>query len=176
MQTTLRTPPDIRDHETLRLIGRGAFGEVWLARSVTGVLRAVKVVWREDYDRPESFEREFEALKMFEPISRRHEGLVPILQVGRNSQEGFYYYVMELADDVETGRKIDADTYKPHTLGLQMKRETRVRAELCIDFGITIAEGLEYLHRNQLIHRDIKPSNLIFIDGKCRLADIGLVA
>lgn len=177
MQTaTLRTPPDIRDHETLRLIGRGAFGEVWLARSVTGVLRAVKVVWREDYDKPESFEREFEALKMFEPISRRHEGLVPILQVGRNSQEGFYYYVMELADDVETGRKIDPDTYKPHTLGLQMKRETRVSADRCIDFGITIAEGLDYLHRNQLIHRDVKPSNLIFIDGKCRLADIGLVA
>lgn len=176
MQTTLRTPPDIRDHETIRLIGRGAFGEVWLARSVTGVLRAVKVVWREDYDKPESFEREFEALKMFEPISRRHEGLVPILQVGRNSQEGFYYYVMELADDVETGRKIDPDTYKPYTLGLRMKMDTRVPADRCIDLGITIAEGLDYLHRNQLIHRDVKPSNLIFIDGKCCLADIGLVA
>ncbi|MBE2285832.1 MAG: SUMF1/EgtB/PvdO family nonheme iron enzyme [Prosthecobacter sp.] len=176
MQPPTRTPPDIRDHDTLRLIGRGAFGEVWLARSVTGVLRAVKVVWREDYDRPESFEREFEALKRFEPISRRHEGLVPILQVGRNEQEGFYYYVMELADDVERGRDIDPDTYKPHTLGLQMKREKRVSAEQCIKLGITIAEGLDYLHRNQLIHRDVKPSNLIFIDGICRLADIGLVA
>lgn len=176
MQTTLRTPPDIRDHETLRLIGRGAFGEVWLARSVTGVLRAVKVVWREDYDKPESFEREFEALKRFEPISRRHEGLVPILQVGRNSQEGFYYYVMELADDLETGRDIHPDHYKPHTLALEMKRDTRVQAEECVELGITIAEGLDYLHRNQLIHRDVKPSNLIFIDGKCRLADIGLVA
>ena len=59
MQPSNRNPPDIRDHETIRLIGRGAFGEVWLARSATGVLRAVKVVWREDYDRPESFEREF---------------------------------------------------------------------------------------------------------------------
>lgn len=176
MQTGLRTPPDIRDHETLRLIGRGAFGEVWLARSVTGVLRAVKVVWREDYDKPESFEREFEALKRFEPISRRHEGLVPILQVGRNSQEGFYYYVMELADDVDKGRDITPDTYKPHTLGLQMKRDTRVPADQCVELGVTIAEGLDYLHRNQLIHRDVKPSNLIFIDGKCRLADIGLVA
>lgn len=176
MQTLTRTPPDIRDHETLRLIGRGAFGEVWLARSVTGVLRAVKVVWREDYDKPDAFEREFEALKRFEPISRRHEGLVPILQVGRNEQDGFYYYVMELADDVERGRDIDADTYKPHTLGLQMKREKRVSAENCIKLGVTIAEGLDYLHRNQLIHRDVKPSNLIFIDGICRLADIGLVA
>ncbi|WP_395717828.1 protein kinase domain-containing protein [Prosthecobacter sp.] len=176
MQSPPRTPPDIRDHETLRLIGRGAFGEVWLARSVTGVFRAVKVVWREDYDKPDSFEREFEALKRFEPISRRHEGLVPILQVGRNEQEGFYYYVMELADDVERGRDIDPATYKPHTLGLQMKREKRVPAEQCIKLGASIAEGLDYLHRNQLIHRDVKPSNLIFIDGACRLADIGLVA
>lgn len=176
MQPTPRTPPDIRDHETLRLIGRGAFGEVWLARSVMGVLRAVKVVWREDYDRPDSFEREFEALKMFEPISRRHEGLVPILQVGRNDEEGFYYYVMELADDLERGRDIDAATYKPHTLGLQMKREKRVSAEQCVSLGTTIAEALDYLHRNKLIHRDVKPSNLIFIEGTCRLADIGLVA
>lgn len=176
MQPPTRTAPDIRDHETLRLIGRGAFGEVWLARSATGVLRAVKVVWREDYDRPDSFEREFEALKRFEPISRRHEALVPILQVGRNEQDGFYYYVMELADDVDRGRDIDPATYKPHTLGLQMKREKHVSAEQCIKLGTTIAEGLDYLHRNQLIHRDVKPSNLVFIDGICRLADIGLVA
>ncbi|WP_395748317.1 protein kinase domain-containing protein [Prosthecobacter sp.] len=176
MQIKSRTAPEIRDHETLRLIGQGAFGEVWLARSVTGVLRAVKVVWREDYDRPDSFEREFEAIKRFEPISRRHEALVPILQVGRSDKEGFYYYVMELADDLETGREIHADTYKPHTLGLQMKRDKRVAANQCIKLGATIAEGLDYLHRNQLIHRDVKPSNLIFIDGICRLADIGLVA
>jgi len=176
MQPSSRTPPDIRDHETLRIIGRGAFGEVWLARSVTGVLRAVKVVWREDYDRPDSFEREFEAIKMFEPISRRHEALVPVLQVGRNDQEGFYYYVMELADDLERGRDIQAETYVPHTLGLQMKRDKRLTAEQCIKLGMTIAEGLDYLHRNQLIHRDVKPSNLIFIDGIGRLADIGLVA
>ena len=176
MQPKSRTAPDIRDHETLRLIGHGAFGEVWLARSVTGVLRAVKVVWREDYDRPDSFEREFEAIKMFEPISRRHEALVPILQVGRSDKEGFYYYVMELADDLQTGRQIHAETYKPHTLGLQMKRDKFIPAEQCIQLGATIAEGLDYLHRNQLIHRDVKPSNLIFIDGICRLADIGLVA
>ncbi len=176
MQPTSRTPPDIRDHETLRRIGQGAFGEVWLARSVTGVLRAVKVVWREDYDRPDSFEREFEAIKRFEPISRRHEGLVPVLQVGRNDQEGFYYYVMELADDLERGRDIDAETYQQHTLGLQMKRDKYVPAEQCIKLGATIAEGLDFLHRNQLIHRDVKPSNLVFIDGICRLADIGLVA
>ncbi|WP_172683420.1 hypothetical protein [Verrucomicrobium spinosum] len=67
-----RSRPRIHDHETLRLIGRGAYGEVWLARGVTGALRAVKVVWRADYDYPEAFEREFEAIKRYEPVSRRH--------------------------------------------------------------------------------------------------------
>lgn len=173
---TQRIAPEIRDHETLRLIGRGAYGEVWMARSVTGALRAVKVVWREDYDQVDSFEREFEALKKFEPISRRNAALVPILQVGRSDAQGFYYYVMELADDLERGRDIDPECYKPHTLGLQMRQEKRVTADQCLKLGASVAEGLHYLHGNNLIHRDVKPSNLVFIDGVCRLADIGLVA
>lgn len=147
-----------------------------MARSVTGALRAVKVVWREDYDHADSFEREFEALKRFEPISRRHAGLVPILQVGRSDAQGFYYYVMELGDDLERGREIDPATYTPHTLGLQMRQEKRMSAEQCLKVGANVAEGLHYLHGNNLIHRDVKPSNLVFIDGACRLADIGLVA
>jgi formylglycine-generating enzyme required for sulfatase activity len=173
---SLRLAPVIRDHETIRQIGRGAFGEVWLAKSATGVLRAVKVVWREDYDHEESFEREFEALKRYEPISRKHLGLLPILQVGRNEEAGFYYYVMELADDLEQGREIDPATYKPHTLGLQMRRDKRLKVTECIALGSNVAEALGYLHRKKLIHRDVKPSNLIFLDGQWRLADIGLVA
>lgn len=171
-----RSAPEIADHQTLRLIGRGAYGEVWLARSVTGALRAVKVVWREDYDHSDSFEREFEAIRRYEPISRNHNGLMPILQVGRNDAQGFYYYVMELADDLERGRDIDPESYVPHTLGLEMKRRKRITAQRCLSLGADIADGLHHLHQNQLIHRDVKPSNLVFLDGSCRLADLGLVA
>ncbi len=147
-----------------------------MARSVTGALRAVKVVWRADYDYPEAFEREFEALKRYEPVSRRHVGLVPILQVGRNDDEGFYYYIMELADDVDTGRDITPETYRALTLMGRMRKEGRLRAEECIRHGVSVAEALHFMHENGLIHRDVKPSNLIFTDGTCRLADIGLVA
>lgn len=171
-----RSRPRIHDHETLRLIGRGAYGEVWLARGVTGALRAVKVVWRADYDYPEAFEREFEAIKRYEPVSRRHPGLVPILQVGRNDQEGFYYYVMELADDVERGRDIDPETYRSLTLTARMHKVKRLKAAECLKLGETVADALHFMHEHGLIHRDVKPSNLIFIDGVCRLADIGLVA
>jgi serine/threonine protein kinase len=100
----------------------------------------------------------------------------PILQVGRSDEEGFYYYVMELADDLNNGREIDHTTYKPHTLGGQMRRDKRISAAQCMKLGTHIAEALHYLHGNKLIHRDVKPSNLIYIDGTWRLADIGLVA
>ena len=158
------------------MIGRGAYGEVWMARSVTGAMRAVKVVWREDYDYQEAFEREFEAIKRYEPISRRHPGLVPILQVGRNDEEGFYYYIMELADDVERGRDFTPENYRPLTMAARMRKEGRLRAAECVKHGETVAEALHFLHQSGLIHRDVKPSNLIFADGICRLADIGLVA
>jgi hypothetical protein len=72
---------------------------VWLARNVLGTLRAVKMVYRHDFGDEHPFDREFEGMQKFEPISRSHPGLVNILQIGRNETEGYFCYVMELADD-----------------------------------------------------------------------------
>src|SRR2546422_8967565 len=94
-------PPAIPDHELIRLIGRGSYGDVWLAKNAVGTLRAVKVVHRESFDRDEHFEREFRGLQKFEPLSRSHDGFVDILQLGRNEEAGYFYYVMELADGAE---------------------------------------------------------------------------
>src|SRR2546430_393692 len=94
-------PPAIPDHELIRLIGRGSYGQVWLAKNAVGTLRAIKVVYRATFEKAEHFEREFKGLQKFEPISRSHEGLVDILQLGRNEEAGCFYYVMELADGAE---------------------------------------------------------------------------
>jgi WD40 repeat protein len=80
----------------LRKIGEGSYGDVWLARNTVGTMRAVKVVWRKTFWHDHPFEREFKGIQRFEPISRSHEGLVDILQIGRG--DGYFYYVMELAD------------------------------------------------------------------------------
>jgi TolB-like protein len=90
-------PPAIPDHELVRRIGAGAYGEVWLARNTLGAYRAVKVVYRSDFDSDRPYDREFEGIRKAEPVSRTHESQADILHVGRG--EGYFYYVMELADD-----------------------------------------------------------------------------
>jgi len=168
---------DIPDYSLIKRIGSGAYGEVWLAQSVTGALRAVKIVWREDFELTRTFHREFLGIQQFEPISRGHPCLVHILHVGWNEPRGFYYCVMELADDAEEGANIsNIQTYVPRTLGTDMKRHGRLDPFFCRDAGVYLADALHYMHNRGLTHRDIKPSNIIFVGGVCKLADIGLVA
>lgn len=93
-------PPNVPDHELLRRIGSGSYGEVWLARNVLGRLRAVKIIYRSRFQDPRPFEREFEGIQRFEPISRSHPSQLAILHVGKDAAAGCFYYVMELADSV----------------------------------------------------------------------------
>ena len=168
------TKPAIPDHEMLRVIGRGAYGEIWLARGLTGALRAVKVVYRSTFESARAFNREFEGMSSFEPISRAHDGFMNILHVGRS--EAFFYYIMELADDHATGRQIDVENYVPRTLKTEMERRGRIPASECVQLGLWLSAALAALHGHGLAHRDIKPANIIFVNGAPKLADIGLVA
>ena len=168
--------PVVPDHRLVRRIGKGAYGEVWLARSVTGVLRAVKIVRRDDFEDERTFEREFEGIREYEPVSRNHRGLVHVLHIGRNDDDGFYYYVMELGDDVQGGPATNEIEFEPRTLRSDVLRKTRLPVAECLKIGQVLADALGYLHGQGLTHRDIKPSNVIFVGGIPKLADIGLVA
>ena len=176
-----RPEPVIPDHEVLRKIGGGSYGEVWLARGVTGAMRAVKLVRREDFEDEIGFEREFEGILKYEPISRDHPGLVNILHVGRSKDkdEGdFYYYVMELGDDIHEGDEFNPVEYEPRNLRTDLKQAkgNPIDSDVVINVGLRLAQALAHLHGQGLAHRDIKPSNIIFVGGKAKLADIGLVA
>jgi len=168
--------PVIPDYELLRPIGRGAYGEVWLARSVTGIYRAAKIVYRSNFEEARPFEREFSGIQRIEPLSRAEEHQLTILHVGRNEGAGYFYYVMELADDAATGEEIIAGNYVPNTLKEMRARQSRLPAGECLAIGIALTRALAHLHRNGLVHRDIKPSNVVFVHGVPKLADIGLVS
>jgi len=167
--------PLVPDHDLLRRVGRGGYGEVWLARNVTGSFRAVKVVYRDSFAGERPYEREFSGWQQFEPVSRTHPGLVGVLHIGRNNQAGYFYCVMEAADDARSGQAVDPTTYQPRTLAGELSRRGRLPPNECIELGICLAGALGHLHARGLVHRDVKPSNIIFVSGVPKFADIGLV-
>jgi serine/threonine protein kinase len=161
--------------QILRSIGRGAYGEVFLARDAAGAYRAVKVISRESFDHDRPFEREYEGIRKFEVVSSAYPNQVQIFNVSRREQPSQFSYVMELADDQYGGRNIEPETYVPKTLRSELKRRGRLPATECIGLGLVLARAVENLHENGLIHRDIKPANIIFVHDQPKLADIGLV-
>jgi WD40 repeat protein len=162
--------PVIPDHTLLRPIGRGAYGEVWLARNVMGAPRAVKIIWRRQFDSTRPYEREFAGIQRYEPVSRTTDGLVQVLHVGHQEAEGYFYCVMELADTA------DPEAYSPRTLRSDVKRLGRLPIADCLQVAIDLVSGLARLHQHGLVHRDVKPGNIIFVNGRAKLADIGLVS
>ncbi len=186
----------IPGHELVRCIGQGAYGEVWLARSVLGTYRAIKIVYRSRFRDDRTYEREFRGIQQFEPVSRTNEGLMDILHAGRDDEAGFYHYVMELADPAVpqgtpsspgdrvsdthdagagAGAGLQVSNYVPKTLGQVLRQQGRLAPAECVRLGLQLTLALGHLHRHGLIHRDIKPSNIIFVRGIPKLADIGLV-
>ncbi|MEO0415904.1 MAG: protein kinase, partial [Verrucomicrobiota bacterium] len=162
----------------LRRIGGGAYGEVYLVRSVTGRYRALKIVRREDFELDRTFEREFQGIERYETVSKDHHSLVDILHVGREGDE-FYYYVMELADGIDgttSDQLSDPDSYEPRTLSHDIAKHGPRSIDDCILLGRSLSDGLAHLHAAGLTHRDVKPSNIIYVEGQPKLADIGLVA
>src|ERR1700761_5251918 len=89
-------PPSDLDYECIRLIGQGGYGEVWLVRDKSGRHLACKVIYRESFDNDRPYEREYEGIKKFEPVSLANDSQVNILHVGRRDEAGYFYYIMEL--------------------------------------------------------------------------------
>lgn len=167
--------PSVPDHEMLRPIGKGAYGEVWLARDIIGSYHAVKIVHRKVFQDAGPYEREFRGISRFTPISRTHPGFVHVLHVGRSVRDDYIYYVMELGDDETQGQQINPESYAAKTLKSELRRRQRLPLAECLDIAMHLADALHHLHRHKLIHRDIKPANIIFVQGIAKFADIGLV-
>lgn len=177
----MEAAPLIPDHELIRVIGRGSYGEVWLAKNVMGVLRAVKIVISRGGSSPSIVERELAGIQRYEPVSRSHEGLVQVLHIGRLKDPDGFFYVMELADDASTTARADGfpedlAEYEPKTLRSLTGEGKAASVEECVDIGMALAAGLAQLHKCGLVHRDLKPANIIFVRGRPKLADIGLVS
>ncbi|MFC1806101.1 serine/threonine-protein kinase [Planctomycetota bacterium] len=177
--TTLPYPghrplPQLPDLDVIRPVGSGSYGEVWLARNrTTGKLLAVKLIRREATDASGRAARETASLIRYEANTRgQHEALLAIHHVGQTAE--FLYYTMDAADDVSGQPASPGADYRPATLASRLEVGALSPAESLL-FARQLLAGLACLHRNGLVHRDVKPSNCVFVDGKLKLADFGLV-
>lgn len=171
--------PDTPDYELFDPpFGEGAYGKVWVVRNAIGQWQALKVIYLAKFDNhTEPFDREFNGISRYKPISDRHPGLLRVDFVSRK-REGYFYYVMELGDALTPGWERYPSYYRPRDLmsvrALAPNKRLPVRE--CIRLGIALSDALEFLHQQGLTHRDIKPQNIIFVNGQPKLADVGLTA
>lgn len=168
--------PAISDYELIRVIGKGSFGEVWVALDATGTPCALKIIYKGESD-DQIFNKELEGVTSYLPISRSNLGLVTILHVGKDPENEFYYYTMELADNANESEGEEWENYQAKTLSSIIgSTNNLVPISKFEEISLNLSNGLAYLHEQGLVHRDIKPSNVIFVNGHAKLADVGLVS
>ncbi len=172
--------PDAPEYELLTPhIGKGGFGKVWIVRNAIGQWQALKAIYAASFGENRApYEAEFRGLQKYKPVSEKHPGLLRIELISRMKDEGYFYYVMELGDAQAPGWEKQPQLYKPRDLENLRKQAygRRLPVAECLRIVNVLADALNFLHQQGLTHRDIKPANVIFVNGRPKLADIGLVA
>jgi len=145
-------------YRTVRLLGTGGTGAVYLAERTDGQFThqvAIKVMGQ--HVGGPAFERRFHAERQI-LAGLAHPNIARLLD-GNLTEHGEPYLVLEYIDGVPL------DTYcEEH----QLDRAGRIRLFL------KVCAAVEFSHRNLVVHLDLKPSNiLVNADGEPKLLDFG---
>ncbi|HEY6661032.1 MAG TPA: protein kinase, partial [Pyrinomonadaceae bacterium] len=174
-KTTLPGPRLLASRYLLeKRLGRGAMGQVYLARDQNLLTRrvAIKTV-RPDILNDEDLQ-EGEAIARFEREARaaasiRHPNVVDVNDFGQ-SAEGVFFLVMEYVEG--------------ETLYHLLRREGTVNPQRAATIMRQVVAGVEAAHDEGILHRDLKPANIFLMqqkrktgggeDGFVKVGDFGL--
>ena len=149
--------------------GTGGYGKVYLVEDILERRVALKVV--EKQVSTDSWEREWRGLKTYaRNISFSHPELIAIYYAGED--DNLLYYTMEPADNLSN----DPDSYIASTLERRLQKKRRLKNEEVFAIADHLLNAIETLHSFGLTHRDIKPANILYVNGKLKLGDIGLIS
>jgi serine/threonine protein kinase/formylglycine-generating enzyme required for sulfatase activity len=155
---SLLCPTKLGRYVLLRRLGKGGFGEVFLAfdedleRPV-----AIKVPHRERITQPEDLEAFLNEARILANLHHPH--IVPVHDVGR-TDNGLCFVVSKFIEGSDLATRI---------------KQNRPAHHESAGLIATVAEALHFAHTRGLVHRDVKPANiLIDASGNPFLADFGL--
>jgi serine/threonine protein kinase len=143
-------------------LGRGAFGNVMLARSATGQEYAVKILSKSRLRKLGAISKvqaEIEILKKLQ-----HPHVMRVYAVFDDPSQDNLFLVTEFLKNGESYRLKDDGTGDPPVAFDRLRK-----------YAFGIARGLQYIHARGVVHRDIKPENILLdADDKVKLADFGV--
>jgi serine/threonine-protein kinase len=150
-------------YETVRLLGEGGMGRVYLARQLDLGRQVVVKVMHDHISNDPNFRKRF--LRETEAMARfQHPYVVTLYDASINDPEG-PCIVMEYI------KGITLDTLLQRNDRLGAPRISRLLSQLC--------EALFAAHSEGIVHRDLKPANLMVVDAdspyeKIKVMDFGL--
>jgi serine/threonine protein kinase len=145
-------------YQVERLVGRGGFGSVYLARhSLLRDAVAIKVLRRDLTANPDFLRRFLREGRVARAI--RHPNIVTTHDL-RVTSEGVAFMVMEYVE----GR----------TLREVVDRDGALTPERAVELLAPIAAALDEAHTLGVVHRDLKPENVIVGAETVKLLDLGL--
>ncbi|MCP3103721.1 SUMF1/EgtB/PvdO family nonheme iron enzyme [Myxococcus sp. K15C18031901] len=150
-------PREFEEYQLLRPLGRGAMGQVFLAKDLLlERLVAVKFIATPEGRRPDATARArfFQEARAIARL--QHPNVVAIHRVGEVRGQPF------LVSELIRGEPLD-------------RLPLPVEGARLLRLAIGLARGLAAAHRCGVLHRDIKPANAILSeDGEVKLLDFGL--
>ena len=146
-------------YEYIRLLGKGGFAEVYLARDKMLEREvAIKILLSQYSEDAEIKERFIREARLYAKLD--HKNVIPVYDTGIINGNAFivmkYIKGQSLKELINSGKRIDFREIK------------RIIREL--------ADALNYIHENGIVHRDIKPANILIENrtGKYYIADFGI--
>src|SRR5256884_8925095 len=137
-------------------VGRGAMGQVYLARDENLITRrvAVKTI-RPDVLTDEDLQ-EGEAIARFEREARtaasiQHPNVIAVTDFGK-SDEGVFFLVMEYVEG--------------ESLYKLLQREGTITVQRALALLRQVCAGVEAAHDEGILHRDLKPANIFIVQRK----------
>eukprot|EP01125_Pyxidicula_operculata_P015012 TRINITY_DN5073_c0_g1_i4.p1 TRINITY_DN5073_c0_g1~~TRINITY_DN5073_c0_g1_i4.p1 ORF type:complete len:290 (+),score=41.79 TRINITY_DN5073_c0_g1_i4:197-1066(+) len=152
----------LSDFEISRPLGRGKFGDVYMAREKRSqTIVALKVLWK----------KSISEMEMLNQLKREVEIQTHLNHPNILKMYGYFYDLERVYLVLEYASH--GELY--NILKEQVQRSSRGFEEhIAARYINEVASAVAYLHSKKIIHRDIKPENLLVDEnGSLKLADFG---